>query len=147
MNHHIEPSFKESVALTVCDDSHDVANYLLQKILKHQPTFKKPNINEWSKEIDRAFRIDGRSKEELIRCIDWIYSTPKGSFWISNILSGKKLREKFDTMKMQASQQHPTQQKNLSQEWSKYHESKTRIYQSNHASLKTRSEYLHYGRN
>ena len=112
MNHHIEPSFKESVALTVCDDSHDVANYLLQKILKHQPTFKKPNINEWSKEIDRAFRIDGRSKEELIRCIDWIYSTPKGSFWISNILSGKKLREKFDTMKMQASQQHPTQQKN-----------------------------------
>lgn len=103
---------KESVALTVCDDPHDVANYLLQKILNHQPTFKKPNINEWAKEIDRAIRIDGRSKEELMRCIDWIYSTPKGSFWISNILSGRKLREKFDTMKMQASQQQPTQQKN-----------------------------------
>lgn len=102
--HKITKDTKESVALSVCDDSHDVANYLFKKISNHQPTFKKPNIDVWAKDIDLALRIDGRTKEQLIACIDWIYSTPKGGFWIANILSGKKLREKFDTMNIQASQ-------------------------------------------
>jgi len=114
MNHHVEPSIEpsiESVALTVCDDSHLVAEYLYQKLSKHQPNFKKPNIQVWAKDIDLAIRIDSRTKEQLMACIDWIYSTPKGNFWIANILSGRKLREKFDTMNMQAGQQTQVQAK------------------------------------
>ena len=82
------------------DDSIRLANYLLQHIIRVNPTFKQPNINTWAKDIDLAIRIDGRTVEELTRCIEWIY-TNKGAFWQKNILSGKKLREKFDTMNMQ----------------------------------------------
>lgn len=95
---------ESSVALSVSDDSLLIAEYLFLKISSQQPNFKKPNLQVWAKDIDLALRVDGRTKDELITCINWIYSAPKGSFWIANILSGKKLREKFDTMNIQASQ-------------------------------------------
>ena len=101
---------KES-SVTLRDDALQIAGYLFQKISYQQPSFKKPNLQLWVKDIELALRVDGRTKEQLIACIDWIYSTPKGNFWIANILSGKKLREKFDTMNIQAGQQTPTQAK------------------------------------
>ena len=76
----------------------NVSNYLLKKILSVKPNFKK--IGNWEIDIELAIRIDKRSSEELIGCIDWIYSD-KGSFWIKNIMSGRKLREQFDRMEMQ----------------------------------------------
>jgi len=96
-------------------DSLEVAEYLLNKILSFKPNFKQPNLNTWAKDIDKAMRLDKRTKQELIACIDWIY-TKEGSFWTPNILSGKKLREKFDIMEAQmlrnsgASTKHRTQQ-------------------------------------
>ena len=81
-------------------DSLRIANYLLNNILKHNPTFKKPKIETWSIDIEKAIRLDKRTVKQLKECIDWIYS-PDGTFWQKNILSGKKLREKFDTMNMQ----------------------------------------------
>ena len=51
-----------------------VSEYLLSKILVNKPNFRKPNLEVYSDE---------------------------GSFWIPNILSAKKLREKFDTMESQ----------------------------------------------
>ncbi len=81
-------------------DAQEVASYLLQKILEHKPNFKKPELTAWEKDIEKAINNDGRTVEGLIGCIDWIYS-PTGTFWIPNILSGKKLREKFDTMESQ----------------------------------------------
>ena len=105
INHQVSNDTKESKesSVTPRDDALQIAEYLFQKILDQQPSFKKPNLQLWAKDIDLALRADGRTKEQLIDCIDWIYSTPKGNFWIANILSGKKLREKFDTITMQAS--------------------------------------------
>jgi len=100
---------KSSVA-TVCDDAQEVASYLLQKIKTHQQNFKVQNFKAWVKDIDLALRVDGRSKEQLIGCIDWIYGTQRGNFWIANVLSGKKLREKFDTMRMQSTQKQTQKQ-------------------------------------
>jgi len=77
-----------------------VSEYLLSKILINKPNFKRPNLEKWSNDIDLAIRIDKRTEQELMACIDWIY-TDRGSFWIPNILSAKKLREKFDTMESQ----------------------------------------------
>jgi len=77
-----------------------VSLYLLSKITSNKPNFKQPNINIWIKDIDKAIRIDNRTEQQLMGCIDWIYSDA-GSFWIPNILSAKKLREKFDTMESQ----------------------------------------------
>jgi len=83
------------------DESLIVAEYLLSKISAAIPSFKKPNLDTWAKDIDKAIRLDNRTQKDLISCIDWIYSKD-GEFWVSNILSGKKLREKFDTMNIQA---------------------------------------------
>ena len=94
------------------DDSIRLANYLLQHIVRVNPTFKQPNINTWAKDIDLAIRIDGRTAEELKNCIEWIY-TNKGAFWQKNILSGKKLREKFDTMNMQVISTKNNQQRKV----------------------------------
>ncbi len=88
------PSETEIIALKVSE-------YLLAKIITNNPKFKQPNLQTWAKDIDRAIRIDHRTEQELIGCIDWIY-TDSGSFWEPNILSGKKLREKFDTMQAQS---------------------------------------------
>jgi len=87
-----------------------VSEYLLSKIIINKSNFKRPNLQTWSKDIDLAIRVDKRTEQELIGCIDWIY-TEQGSFWIPNILSAKKLREKFDTMESQMTtkkQQHIT---------------------------------------
>lgn len=78
------------------DDSGEVAQHLENKVRSNNPK-AKVNITTWSKDIDLAIRMDKRTKLELIDCINWIYS-PAGSFWQPNILSGKKLREKYDTI-------------------------------------------------
>jgi len=93
---------QEGISLSQSEiDSRDVALYLLGKINNNKPNFKQPNLNTWISDIDKAIRIDKRTRNELIGCIDWIYTTKEGNFWIPNILSGKKLREKFDTMEAQ----------------------------------------------
>lgn len=78
----------------------EVANYLAEKIISVNPK-AKPKPKSWVGDIDKAMRIDGRTKQELIGIINWIYA-PAGSFWQPNIQSGKKLREKFDTLTMQS---------------------------------------------
>lgn len=77
-----------------------VSEYLLSKIKSIKPNFICKNINTWNKDLILAITKDNRTKQELINCIDYIYS-PKGKFWQGIILSGKKLREKFDQLEMQ----------------------------------------------
>ena len=45
--------------------------------------------------IDR----DGRTVDELTRIIDWVEAD---DFWRANILSVPKLRQKFDTLRLQS---------------------------------------------
>jgi|GEM_PF-6126735 len=101
----IEPS----VLLTTREPSvSNVADHLAKKILTHTPT-AKPKPNSWLKDIDLAMRVDERKEDELIIIIDWIYS--EGSFWIPHVRSGKKLREKYDTMfsqKITSNKKHVT---------------------------------------
>lgn len=82
-------------------DAKFIAKYLYHTIESFDHSFKG-NWNNWIKDIEKAIRIDGRTKDQLKECIDWIYYSEKGSFWIPNILSGKKLREKFNTMSIQS---------------------------------------------
>lgn len=82
-------------------DADIVAKYLHKNIVAYNPKFVG-KWESWSKDISYAINIDKRTKEELINCINWIYNSKKGEFWIPNILSGKKLREKYNAMNMQA---------------------------------------------
>jgi uncharacterized protein YdaU (DUF1376 family) len=94
------------------DDSYEVARFLSKKIKNFNPSCRKHNLDSWAKDIDKAIRIDNRTKEQLIDCINWIYEG-SGNFWIPNIQSGKKLRDKFDTMFMQATTGIQQQSQNL----------------------------------
>ena len=99
------------------EDTEKEINYLLNKIVEFQPNFTPPsNLNTWTKDIDRAIRLDNRTEDQLVGCINWIYNNPKGSFWIPNIHSGKKLREKYNTMEsqmMQSNSKNEQTMKNL----------------------------------
>jgi len=55
---------------------------------------------KWLADMDRLMRLDGRSVEQVEACIRWCQSN---SFWRANIHSPHKLREKYDTMRLQAS--------------------------------------------
>lgn len=92
------------------EDATRLATYLLRHILKLNPKFKQPpNIELWAKDIDLMLRLDKRTVAEVKDCISWIYS-PDGEFWRKVVLSGKKLREKFDQMNIQAISKAPTRQ-------------------------------------
>lgn len=59
-------------------------------------------LQKWAGDIDKIMRIDGRSFEEVEAVIRWC-QTP-GGFWVPNVLSGSKLREKFPTLVLQSQQ-------------------------------------------
>jgi DNA-binding Lrp family transcriptional regulator len=76
-----------------------VAQHLANRLSDSIDTYKMPTkstLRKWAKDIDRAIRLDGRTREQLISVIDYIHD--KDTFWVANIKSGKKLREQFDTL-------------------------------------------------
>lgn len=78
-----------------------MAEYLREKILSWKPNAKVPaDLNNWSDEFRKLVEIDNRSKSDIHRVIDFATSD---SFWQVNILSAKKLREKFDTLDAKSS--------------------------------------------
>jgi DNA-binding Lrp family transcriptional regulator len=83
---------------TFSSDSIEIrlAEMLLEKIIFRLPGFKKPNIQNWAKDIDLMLRVDNREPSEISRVIEWCQ---KDQFWQSNILSTGKLRGQFDQLK------------------------------------------------
>ena len=76
-------------------DEFRLSALLLSLILERNPEHKKPNLQTWAKEIDFMIRIDGRLPQKIEDVIKWCQ---KDSFWFKNILSTKKLRDKFDQL-------------------------------------------------
>lgn len=76
-------------------DAMRLARLLFSEIKKNNPGHKPPNFNRWSEDIDKAIRIDGRSVAELEELILFAQGD---DFWRVNILSGRKLREKYDKL-------------------------------------------------
>ena len=72
--------------------------FLQDLILKNNPNAKTHDLQGWSKHIDYMIRIDNREVEQIKKVIEFSQQDP---FWKSNILSTKKLREKFDTLWLQ----------------------------------------------
>jgi hypothetical protein len=61
----------------------------------HSRAAKLPDLTHWARDIDKIIRVDGRRAEDCEAVIDWCQKSP---FWGPNILSGRKLREKFDQL-------------------------------------------------
>lgn len=62
---------------------------------------REATILRWAKDIDMIMRLDKRPESEVELVINWCQ---QDSFWKGNILSGKKLREKFDMLRGKALQ-------------------------------------------
>lgn len=67
---------------------------------------KRPTITKaWRDAARRLIDIDGRSVDDIERIARWAQAD---DFWVSNVRSLPKLREKFETLTQQA--QRPTRQ-------------------------------------
>ncbi|MBO1628218.1 phage replisome organizer N-terminal domain-containing protein [Bacillus arachidis] len=74
------------------------AKYLFEKIKGNNPKQKEPNFDSWANDFRLIREKDNRELQEIKDVIDWCQADP---FWQGNILSPKKLREKFDQLTIQ----------------------------------------------
>ncbi|XLP22205.1 phage replisome organizer N-terminal domain-containing protein [Bacillus toyonensis] len=74
------------------------AKYLFELIKGNNPKQKEPNFDNWANEFRLMRERDNREAQEIKDVIDWCQADP---FWQGNILSAKKLREKFDQLTIQ----------------------------------------------
>jgi hypothetical protein len=58
-------------------------------------TVSPKQLDAWARDIEHIHKLDGRPYDEIEDVINWC---KHDSFWNSNIMSGKKLREKFPTL-------------------------------------------------
>ena len=72
---------------------YELSNLLRDKIKENTPTFREPKIDSWAINIEKMRRLDKRTEEQIRFTIGWCQ---ENSFWQANILSTKKLRDKFD---------------------------------------------------
>lgn len=58
---------------------------------------KQLSDGEWLQSMDKLIRLDKRDPKEIEKLIKWVY---RDQFWKANILSPKKLREKYSQLKV-----------------------------------------------
>jgi len=69
---------------------------LLEELHQSVDSKYKGNVKGWAKDIERLIRIDSRDPEEIENVIRW--AKEPSSFWFPNIMSGRKLREKYSQL-------------------------------------------------
>lgn len=84
-----------------------LAQLLWEKIRAIHPKARPPSMNTWVRDIERLLRIDDRTEHDVERVITWALAD---DFWCRNILSGRKLREKFDQLYISMTKQTQTPQ-------------------------------------
>lgn len=96
-------SSKDNIALH--PEAGILTDCLIFQILKNHPTNRLSRQVEterarrdWTIHIDRLIRVDNRGPPEIREMIMW---STEHDFWTGNILSAKKLREKWDTLAAQ----------------------------------------------
>ena len=90
-------------------DALEVCEHLLSAITDSDPDHRynsnPPDIKttSWLTEVDRAIRLDGRSKDDLMHLISILFydNNNVSQFWRPNVESGKKLRSQFDKIRGQ----------------------------------------------
>ncbi|WP_340608055.1 replication protein [Xenorhabdus bharatensis] len=82
------------------------AEWIFQKVLIAKPNAKQPNWAAWANDIRLMRQSDNRTHAEICHLFKWANRDP---FWYCNILSPAKLREKWDTLEAQSTQQNRKQ--------------------------------------
>jgi hypothetical protein len=86
-------------------DASRLAALLKAEILRNKADFRITQQQErnWAVTADRMIRLDARTPEQIAAVIRW---AQRDEFWLQNILSMDKLREKFDQLALKAGRQH-----------------------------------------
>ena len=91
-----QPKLEESKVIKYTPEDMQCVEYLVSLIkANNQEWNMKGNIEKWAEDINKLFRIDGRTYEQIRFMIKW---TQQDQFWSQNILSASKLREKFNDL-------------------------------------------------
>lgn len=101
---------RNSSKLKYADDSpyYKLAVHLFNHLKQRNTEHKEPNFQTWADDVRKAVELDKRTIQGLTEVLDW---SQQDQFWQVNILSTKKLREKYDTLKQQmgrSNQSHST---------------------------------------
>lgn len=91
-----------------------MAKDMFARIQKLNPNHKQPNFEAWANDIRLLSERDGKSHLEIIELFEW---ANQDRFWQANILSPRKLREKWDVLVLQRNRQAKPRGDNLSMEW------------------------------
>lgn len=102
------------IELKIKKEHIDLAKFLYTEHLKHDDKYlhgkhKKLVFTKWADDIRKLNEIDGRDIVDIKNIIEWVKSD--GNFWIANIMSGKKLREKYSVLFQQYKKENPQQEK------------------------------------
>jgi hypothetical protein len=89
----------------------ELAILLRDLIVKNTPTFKEPDLSKWAEHCRLMREVDLRTTEQIRFLITW---SQKNSFWSANILSTRKLREKFDQLVAQVTRESHQKKNGLS---------------------------------
>lgn len=101
-----EPEPKKKPAKALVKGSYSTAQFLYDSIKTWFPGYysKGQWRDRWAKDIDKLIRIDKQHPDLIKEVIKVMSQTPEqasGFSWRKNILSGKKLRDKFPKLRMQ----------------------------------------------
>jgi predicted phage replisome organizer len=94
-----ETTPKEKRMYEFSDIEMELSKYLFERMRQNNPEAKEPNFQTWSNQIRLMIERDNRKPEQIRNMIDWCQND---SFWKTNILSTKKLRDKYDQLKVRA---------------------------------------------
>ena len=72
---------------------------LFNRIKRNNDEAKEPNYQTWADDFRKLIELDGKSVDNVRLVIEWCQ---QDSFWKANILSAKKLRDKYDQLKVQS---------------------------------------------
>ena len=80
-----------------------LVNFFISEIRKNDPKFKEPNKQTWADEFRKLIELDQRDKSEISKLIRWVQ---QDAFWKSNILSPRKLKEKYSALVIKMNDEH-----------------------------------------
>jgi hypothetical protein len=83
-------------------------------MLLNNPEAKKPNMQSWADQLRKMVELDGRTLEQVKGMIEW---SQADDFWKVNVLCTKKLREKYDQMRVAANANYKKKKTEKMPEW------------------------------
>lgn len=95
----VENNEDKNKKFDVKSDPYLLAKYLEKNIVLNNPKFpqNESQRQRWAKDIDRMIRIDKLLPDDIAEVIRWCQND---SFWKCNVLSGKKLRDRYQQLRM-----------------------------------------------